>query len=339
MCTFIRIFGARIIAVALLLAPIVAHAEPLKLKLAFFSSDRTHLYRSIVKPFVDAVNAEGRGLVQIDTYLSGKLGDDPTEQSRLALDGRADISYVVVPYEQKRFPDTAVIELPGMFADAREATLAFTHLVQDGTIRDFKDFFVIGAVGSQPESIHLRPPVTTLADLKGKRVRANNDTEIEVMKRLGMTPVFVPLPQTADAISSGELDGAYAPPVPMVEFGIGRVTAYHYMLGTASVPLMLVMSRKRFDALPADVQALIRKYSGIGLATQSIQIDQSSTDLIMNQLQSDPKRKVIFPSATDMRTAKAVFKSLVDSYAAADPHQAKLTDAVRLEIAKLRSEN
>jgi len=339
MWALIRIIVSRIAVVALMLAPIALRAEPLKLKLAFFSSDRTHLYRSIVKPFVDAVNADGRGKVEIDVYLSGKLGDDPGAQSRLVLDGAADIAYVVVPYEQRRFPDTAVIELPGLFADAREATLAFTHLVEDGTIRDFKDFYVIGAVGSQPESIHLRPAVTALADLKGKRVRANNDTEIAVMKRLGMTPVFVPLPQTADAISAGELDGAYAPPVPMVEFGIGRVTAYHYMLGTASVPLMLVMNRRRFDALPADVQALIRKYSGIGLAMQTIQIDQSSTDLIMNQLQSDPKRKVVFPSEADMRTANAVFQSLVDGFAAADPYQAKLVDAVRMEIAKLRSEN
>jgi hypothetical protein len=80
------------------------------------------------------------------------------------------------------------------------------------------------------------------------------------------------------------MDGARAPPLPMVEFGISRVTAYHYMLGTSSVPLMLVMSRKRFDALPADVQALIKKYGGIGLAM----------------------------------------------FAAADPYQAKLTDAVRI---------
>ncbi len=329
----------RMIVVALMLAPIAGRADPIRLKLAFFSSDRTHLYRSIVKPFVDAVNAEGRGRVAIDVYLSGKLGGDPQAQSRLALDGAADIAYVVVPYEQKNFPDTAVIELPGLFQDAREATLTFTHLVENRTIRDFKDFYVIGAVASQPESIHLRPPVSTLADLRGKRIRANNESEIAVMKRLGMTPVFVPLTQTAGAISSGEIDGAFAPPVPMMEFGIGRVAAYHYMLGTSSVPLMLLMSRKRFDSLPADVQALIRKSGGEGLAQQCIQIDQTSTDLIMNQLQSDPKRKVIVPSPADMRTASAAFQSVVADFVAADPYHAKLVDAVRMETAKLRPEN
>jgi TRAP-type transport system periplasmic protein len=329
----------RTIAAVLMLAPIAAKADPIKLKLAFFSSDRTHLYRSIVKPFVDAVNAEGRGRVEIDVYLSGKLGGDPQMQSRLALDGTADIAYVVVPYEQRNFPDTAVIELPGLFQDAREATLAFTDLVQNGTIRDFKDFYVIGAVGSQPESIHVRPAISGLADLKGKRIRANNDSEIAVMKRLGMTPVFVPLPQTASAISSGEIDGAYAPPVPMVEFGIGRVATYHYMLETSSVPLMLLMSRKRFNSLPPDVQALISKNSGEFLAQQSIQIDQSSTDLIMNQLESDPKRKVIVPSPADMKIANAAFSSVVADFVTTDPYHAELVQAVRMETAKLRPEN
>lgn len=329
----------RTIVAALLFAPVAAKAEPIKLKLAFFSSDRTHLYRSIVKPFVDAVNAEGRGRVEIDVYLSGKLGGDPQAQSRLVLDGTADIAYVVTPYEQQRFPDTAVIDLPGVFEDAREAILAFTHLVGNGTIRDFKDFYVIGAVASQPESIHLRPVVSTLADLKGKRIRANNDTEIAAMKGLGMVPVFVPLTQTASAISSGNLDGAFAPPVPMVEFGIGRVAANHYMLGTSSVPLALLMSRKRFESLPPDVQALIRKNSGESLAQQAIQIDQTSTDLIMNQLESDPKRKVIMPSPPDMKIANDVFESVVADFTAADPYHAKLVNALRMETAKLRTEN
>jgi len=329
-------WSLRLIAVVFALLPTIASAEPIKLKLAFFSSDRTHLYRSMVKPFVDAVNAEGKGLVEIDVYLSGKLGADVTKQSRLVLDGTADIAYVVQPYEQASFPDSSVIELPGLFEDGREGTLAFSHLAAAGTIRDFKEFFVIGAITSEPESIHARPAITSLADLKGKRIRANNETEIAVLKKLGITPIFVPLNETAEAITSGKIDGAYAPPVPMIEFGIGRVASNHYFLRTACVPLSLLMSRKKFDSLPSDVQAIIRKYSGEWLAQQSIQINGSSTELVMNQLESDPKRKVTFPSKADMETVSAAFKSIIDDYVAKDSHHATLVNAVRAETGKLR---
>jgi len=271
----------RLIAAMLIMVPGLAIAEPIKLKLAFFSSDRTHLYRSIVKPFVDAVNADGKGLVEIEVYLSGKLGSDVTKQSNLALDGTADIVYVVQPYEIDSFPDASVIALPGLYRDGREATFAFTRLVASGIMQGFKNFYVIGTVASEPESIHSRPPMASLADLKGKRIRANNNTEIAILKLFGATPAFVPINETADAISSGRIDGAMAPPVPMMEFGIGRVAPNHYMLGASCVPLSLLMSKRKFDSLPTTVQAIIRKYSGEWLEGAYNRINESSTSLIM----------------------------------------------------------
>ena len=63
----------RLIVLLLGLLPALAAAEPVTLKLAYFSSDRTHLYRSGAEPFVNAVNRAGRGRVKIETYFSGRL--------------------------------------------------------------------------------------------------------------------------------------------------------------------------------------------------------------------------------------------------------------------------
>lgn len=328
---------SRLVILALAVLPAIAAAEPIKLKLAFFSSDRTHLYRSIVKPFVDAVNAEGKGRVEIDVYLSGNLGNDVTKQSKLVLNGVADIAYVVQPYERSSFPDSTVIELPGIYRDGREATLAYTHLVSTGMIRGFNDYFVIGTVASEPESVHARPPIASLTDLKGKRIRTNNETEIAILKKLGAIPAFVPINETAENISSGKIDGAMVPPVPMMEFGIGRVATNHYFLQTSCVPLSLLMSKKRFDNLPGDIQAIIRKYSGDWLVQQYIQINDTSTALVMNDLESDPKRKVVFPSKADMKTANSIFDSVVDAFIAEDPNNAQLVKAARVEVMKARA--
>jgi TRAP-type C4-dicarboxylate transport system substrate-binding protein len=326
----------RIAVTVLVLMPATASAEPVTLKLAFFSSDRSHPYRAAVKPFVDAVNAEGKGRVEIVVSFSGSLGGDVTKQSQLVREGKADIAYVVVPYEAASFPDSEVIELPGLFQDAREATLVFSHLVETGKMHEFDDFFVVGVSASQPESIHSRTPIESIADQKGKRIRANNEDEIAVLKRLGAIPVFVPINETADAVSSGRIDGAYVPPVPMIEFGIGRVATYHYLLRTSSVPLALLMNRKRLESLPDEAQAIIRKYSGDWLARQWIQMDKSSTALVMNQLKSNPGRKVTLPSKADMRKAQAVFESVIDDYVAGNPRRAALVGAARTEVARLR---
>ena len=91
----IDVQDARAMRVALAwLLPAAAAAEPIKLKMAYFSSDRTTTYLAAIKPFVDAVNAEAAGLVQIDVSLSGTLGKNPTQQLQLVLDGTADLAFV-----------------------------------------------------------------------------------------------------------------------------------------------------------------------------------------------------------------------------------------------------
>jgi len=329
----------RVVLVALALLPAIATAEPIRLKLAFFSSDSNHLYLSAIKPFVDAVNAEGKGRVAIDVYLSGKLESNLSKQTQLLRDGIADIAYIVEPYERAAFPDSLVIELPGMYRDGREATEVFSRLVASGLMRGFKNYFVIGAIASEPENIHTRSPVASLAGLKGKIIRANNETEYTIIEKLGAKPIFMPLNETAEALSAGKIDGAMVPPVPMIEFGIGRVANNHYMLPTSCVPQSLLMTRKRFESLPKDVQAIIRKHSGAWFTENYNRINESSTALVMTVLKSDSHRKVVIPSQADMNTADAIFKSIIDAYAAANPHNAELVNAAEAVLSKFRTSN
>ncbi len=321
--------------IALLLS-FAAVAEPVTLKFSFFTSDRSVLYLIAAKPFVDAVNAEGRGRVRVETYFSGQLGG-PEHLSQLVRDGTVDIGFVIPPYERAVFPDVDIIELPGLYQDAAEATRVFSQLVETGVIRGFNDFYVIGAFAGDPESIHARPPIVSLADLKGKNIRANNEIEAEILKKLGANSLIVPIKQTTQAISSGQLDGALAPPIPLMEFGIGRVTPYHYFLPTSHIPQAMLMNREKFDSLPGDVQAVIRKYSGVWFLDRFIRLNGESSSQIMRQLESDPKRKVTFPSPAEMQTADGVFKSIVDGYAATSPRNAELVSAARAAVAELRA--
>ena len=64
----------RMLTVVLTLLPPTAMAAPVKLKLSIFTSDRSIAYQMAVKPFVDAVNRDGKGLIEIDVYFSGALG-------------------------------------------------------------------------------------------------------------------------------------------------------------------------------------------------------------------------------------------------------------------------
>ncbi|MDA9410598.1 TRAP transporter substrate-binding protein [Bradyrhizobium sp. CCBAU 45384] len=312
-------------------------AEPVKLKLAFFSSDRSTSYLAAVKPFVDAVNAEARGQIEIETYFSGALGKDPAEQPQLVLDGRADIAYVVTGLTRNRFADNAILELPGLFASMRESVAVLTRLMAANALQGYDDYIVIGAYVSEPETFHSNIPITSLNDLKNKRIRVNNPGEAAALEKLGARPVLLPVNKISEAIGNGSIDGALVNPASVVDYGVKRVATYHYLLGISGAPLMVLMNRKTFNRLPKTAQSIILKYSGAWSAGRFVDTYEAVESSIMGELKSDPNRHVIMPSPSDLDAANAVFATIADDWASKSQRNAELLKTVKAELTKMRS--
>src|SRR5215217_7225476 len=117
-----------LLALALSL-PLCVLAQPVKLKFATFSPDSERLYNTVKKPWVAAVNKAAGGAIEIELYPNGALGRAPQQQAQMVVDGVTDIGFIVPPFTPGRFPDTEVIELPGMFEDLAQATRVYTNLV------------------------------------------------------------------------------------------------------------------------------------------------------------------------------------------------------------------
>ena len=335
-----RLFGKALAyigaAAIVLLLPLTTAAEPVTLKLSFPSSDRSLGYLTLVKPFVDAINNDGRGLLKIDVYFSGTLGT-PAEQPQLVADGRADIALVLPGFDAKRFPDEAAIELPGLFHDAREASLVHTRLAAVKALRGFRDFFVIGAVGTRPETIHSRKRIASLADLKGQTLRVNNPIDVVAMGKLDAAGKVMSLVNTTNAISIGAVDGAVLQLAQLFDFGVGRMVSHHYLLPVGSAPLALVMNRKVFDSLPDAAKSLIRDHSGVWLAERYIETSDVISQRVLKQLRADPRRTVTVPTPADLAVAQHAFKAVADEWAAKSSRNQNLLTLVKSEIAKLRS--
>jgi TRAP-type C4-dicarboxylate transport system substrate-binding protein len=321
------------------LLPSMAAAAPIELKFSFFTSDRSNIYQYDIKPFVDAVNDEGKGLIEIKMYFSGAISAVQAQQPQLVADDTADMALVVPAQSPDRFGDSAVMEMPGMFRDPREASLVFTRLIEAGALQGYGDFFVIGAYVSGPESIHSREPIAAIEDLKGLTIRTNNKTEAAVLQKLGAIPVLLAINQATDAINRDKIDAATFPPWLLFEFGIGRVANNHFMIQLGGVPTVLIMNRGKFASLPPAAQAIIRKYSGQWLAERSVAGFDALDEQTLEQLRSDPRRKVIDLSAADLESTRRVFASVVEDWAAMSPHNRELLTLVRSEIKTLRSSN
>jgi TRAP-type C4-dicarboxylate transport system substrate-binding protein len=323
---------------ALLLAlPLAAAAQqPVKLKMATFSPDTERLYNTVKKPWVAAVNKAAGGAIEIELYPNGALGRAPQQQAQMVIDGVADIGFIVPPFTPGRFPDTEVIELPGMFQDLAEATRVYTNLVRNGAIKDYGDYYPIAMWGTPPFSLHSNFPINSIKDLKGKRVRGSGVIQIESLKALGAVTVGMPPTEVPEALSRRTIDASTSQPAVLYDFGLDRVTTHHYFIRLGAVPLAIVMNKQKFESLPKAGQDAIRKYDMDYINKLYIDSMLEYDSSLVKKLESDPKRKVVFPDAADQKAAQVAFEPVIKAWAGKSPRHAEVYKALVSEIDKDR---
>ena len=262
-----------------------------------------------VKAFVDAVNADAQGGLTIEAYTGGALGKDSAQQAQLVRDGKADIGLCGARGDRQPVPGPrghgAARAFFAICGKPPGSTAGFSN---SGIVGGYDDFFVVVSLATEPEGIHTRVPIASLADLRGKRIRANNPIEASALAMLGMSPVVLPIVKTPEAISRGTIDGAATALGPLTDFGLGRVVTYHYFLRLGASVRSLLMSRKTFMSLPKAGQDVIRKYSGAWLSDRFVDGDEAYNTVLIEQLKADPLRTVIFPSQPDIDVAKEAFR-------------------------------
>jgi len=258
------------------------------------------------------------------------------QQAQRVLEGTDEMSFIVPGLTPARFPDADILEMPGLFADLREATLVASHLIAAGKLRGFEGYFVIGALGAVPASLHSRLQGTTLEDYAGKRVRTGRAIEGKVLQELGINPVSLPIGETAQALAVGAIDGILMAPLPLVDYGIAKYVRFHYFPNFGGALSALVMNRRIFDALPQAGQEAIRKYSGDWIAERYTAGIAGFTDKILKDWGADPRQRLIMPSAAEARRLKAVFRIVTHAALAENPDAEAVLDAIAAERDKLR---
>jgi TRAP-type C4-dicarboxylate transport system substrate-binding protein len=255
------------------------------------------------------------------------------------LDGVADMAWVNPGLTSERFPDNDVLEIPGLFRDMREATLVHSRLAAAGALRGYEDFYPIAAVANFPLIIHTRAPIASMADLRGKILRVNNLIEGRALQAVGITPVVMPINEVALAIGRGTIDGATMPANALFAYGASRITRFHYVAPLGAAPLAFLMNRERFESLPKAAQEVIAKHSGDWTADRFIKAYGASNAQAMADLESDPNRQVIMPSAAELDALHASFQTTFEQWRKENPRNAELFALVEAEIARARSAN
>jgi len=326
---------ALVIAAAALVSAPIASAQ-VTLKIAVFMSAKDPTYSDVIVPWMAEVNKKGKGIIKIDGFPGGALGRNPRLQVKLIDDGVVDMAWVVPAYTPGRFPDNEVMELPGLFNDVRESSLVFQRLYAKGLLSGYDNYYPVLLSTTHPYSIHTVDPVNKIADLKGMKLRAGGPVAGASMRALGVVPVGMPVTAIAENISKGILQGTAAEWNVMYAFRIIDVAKNHFMARLGTVPLAVLLNKKRFDALPQEAKDIIRSTSGEKLTKKFGDVHFAIQGKRLETTKKMAGHTIVIPSPEVQANWDAALKPVVDNWVQKHPKGRKLYAAALAEIKAIR---
>jgi tripartite ATP-independent transporter DctP family solute receptor len=223
-------------------------------------------------PTVEAVVRMGKklegatqGRLSIQMYPSMQLGGEKEmiEQAQLGALAMARIS--VGPMGPV-VPELNVFNLPFVFRDSAHMEKVIDGPIGDELLKKLSDHPTAGLIGlcwmnaGSRNVYNSKKPIRTIDDLKGLKIRMmGNPVFVDSMNALGGNGVAMGFDQLVNAMQTGVVDGAENNPPTYVSGQHYRYAKHFSMTEHLIIPEILVFSKKVWDGLSKDDQALIMK--------------------------------------------------------------------------------
>jgi len=261
-------FSKKLAILALMCAAGGVSAQTVTLKLHHFLPPGSTAHINFMVPWCDKIAKESAGKMKCQIYPSMQMGGTPQQLFDQVKDGVADIIWTVPGYQAGRFPITEAFELPFMVYSSENASRGLWNYAIKNAMGDYKGVKPILFHVHDGSLIHTtKKQIKTLEDFKGLKVRAPTRQSTKMVTALGATPVPMPLPQAAEALAKGVIDGAMIPweVVPAMKFQ--EITRFHTEVpaGAAQISntvFIFAMNQAKYDSLPAELKKVIDANSG-----------------------------------------------------------------------------
>jgi tripartite ATP-independent transporter DctP family solute receptor len=224
-------------------------------------------------PTVEAVQRMGKklesatnGRISIQMFPSMQLGGEK-EMIEQAQVGALQIARISVGAMGPVVDDLNVFNLPFIFRDE-----AHMRKVIDGPIgQDLLDrisnaptsrLIVLGWMDAGTRNVYSDKPVTKPADLKGMKIRTmGNPIFVETMNAMGGNGVAMGFNELYQALQTGVVDGAENNEPTVLAQNHYQVKKVYSLTGHLIIPEIFVFSKRTWDTLSKDDQAMLKKFS------------------------------------------------------------------------------
>jgi TRAP-type C4-dicarboxylate transport system substrate-binding protein len=244
----------------ILLLPAAQAQETYILKFATLAPQGS-TWMNIIADWAKKVEKESNGRLKFKLYPGGVSGDEPDVLRKIrfgqlhggAMTGHG-IGYIYSP--------ARVLEIPFLFRDYAEVDHVRAQLMPDIHEGFRKNGFeLLGWMEVGFVQLFSQAPIYSLDDMRKRRIWLWQGDPLgqAFFTASGISPVSLPITEVYTSLSTGLIDTAIAPPLGAIALQWFTKTSY-----MTDIPVMdgiggLLVTRKFFDILPADLQQLLRR--------------------------------------------------------------------------------
>lgn len=251
---------------------ISAQAQEVVLKLHHIWPTVAMGHTRVAVPWCEDIAKESNNRMRCQLLPAMSGGGTPGQLVDRVKDGVDDLVMTLPGYTPGRFPIMEALELPFMTNTAEVASAAAWDYYSKYATKEFAGTKILATWVHDEGFISTSgKPVRNLDDFKGLKIRAASRQSTKLLAKLGATPVGMPIPGVADAMTKGTIDGFLTAWEIIPSFKLQEVSKFHTEIEPSrpsmfTAGFVFAMNQAKYDSLPADLKRIIDKHSGAALS-------------------------------------------------------------------------
>jgi TRAP-type C4-dicarboxylate transport system substrate-binding protein len=261
---------------------------------------------NIMREYDAAVRKESGGRLGFKIYAGGVAGDEKDVIRKIRL-GQFHCAGVTGTGIGEIAKTVRILDAPFLFKTSAEVDHILTQF--DGEFRkefEANGFVLLGWAEVGSVYVISKTPVAKINDLKNiKMWEWEGDPVADgLFKTVGINPIPLSITDALSSLQTGLVNGAYSSPLAIVSLQWYAATKYLMDYPITNSSGAVVLSKKEYDKLPADLQQILLKNGSLYLRKLT---EQSRKDNLKS-LETLKRNKMTFvkPDANEVKTYDSV---------------------------------
>ncbi|MGD8616280.1 MAG: TRAP transporter substrate-binding protein DctP [Gammaproteobacteria bacterium] len=269
-------------------------------------------WMNLLEKWGETVESRSDGRLVFKFYPGGVQGDEPDVLKKMhfnQLQGGAFTGYGI----GRMYSPARVLELPFLFRDYGEVDYVRTHFTEQFE-QGFRDngYELLGWIEVGFVHMFSTDPVNTMEGMKSRRVWLwQGDPLGEAFFTVsGISPVPLSIVDVYTSLSTGLVDTVPCTPLAAIALQWFTKTPYVSSVSLTNGMGGLIVSKRFFDRLPADLQKLLRETGGV-VGQRIVQATREDNETSLQELERrglefvDPGEGMSPPELMDLRDRAA----------------------------------